>query len=66
MGKIKTLYLKTTKDDLELPIAVADTGEELARMLGVTKSNVFSSIAHGHKGWHRIILDEEENIDEHG
>ena len=65
MGNSKTLYLKTTKDDLELPIAVADTGEELARILGVTKSNVFTSIARGHKGWHRIILDEEENIDEH-
>ena len=29
-----TLYLKVTKDKYELPVAVADSKKELARMLG--------------------------------
>lgn len=34
------LYLRVTDDKYELPIAVADTQAELARMLGLSKNNV--------------------------
>lgn len=56
---MQKLYVKTTKDDLELPIAVADSTSELARMLGTTRGTVKSSISKHHKGWHRIIIEEE-------
>jgi hypothetical protein len=56
---MQKLYVKTTKDDLELPIAVADSPSELARMLGTTRGTVESSISKHHKGWHRIIIEEE-------
>ena len=35
-----TLYLKVTRDKYELPVAVAKTKAELARMLGVERSAV--------------------------
>lgn len=61
----KRLYIKTTKDDLELPIAVAGSPKELAMMIGTTVGAVKSAISHHYAGWHRIILDEEENNDEY-
>lgn len=61
---MQKLYIKTTTDDLELPVAVAESATELAGMLGTTKDCVLSSISHNHAGWHRIIIDEEENINE--
>ena len=59
--KSRKFYLKATKDDLELPIAVADSPGELAMMLGLTKDTVQSSIAHGYKGWYRIVIEEDDN-----
>ena len=53
--------MKTTADDLELPEAVADNAEELARMLGTTRDVVYSSLSHRHKGWHKVIIEEEED-----
>ena len=34
----------------ELPYAIADTAEELAKMCGVTKNNVYSTISHVKSG----------------
>lgn len=39
------VYLKVTADKYELPIAIADTQAELARMLGMPKSNINSSFS---------------------
>lgn len=52
------LYLKTTNDDLELPIAVADTAYELARMLHCTSNQVYSSISHKYRGWYKVEIDD--------
>ena len=60
MGKKEKLYLKTTTDDLELPIAVAGSTKELARMLKTTPGAVKSAISHHYGGWHRIIIEEGE------
>lgn len=57
----KCLYMKTTKDDLELPVAVAGSANELAEMIGTSVGTVKSSISHHYAGWHRISIDEEEN-----
>ena len=41
-----TLYIKVTNDRYELPMAVADTAHELAKMCGVTPNNIYSQISH--------------------
>ena len=35
-----TVYMKVSRDEYQLPVAVADTMSELARMCGVTISNI--------------------------
>lgn len=51
------LYLRTTTDEYELPVAVADSPRELAKMLGTTKDSVLSSISHKRPGWFRVEVD---------
>jgi len=53
------LYMRTTMDALELPIAVAESPTELARMLGTKQSVVSSSISHKRKGWYRVPESQE-------
>ena len=60
---MKKLYVKTTGDKLDLPVAVADSPGELAKMLGTTAQSVLSAISHKHKGWYRV--DVEEGSGEH-
>ena len=55
------LYIKTTMDDLELPIAVADSGVELAEMLNTTPDVVYSSISKKRRGWYKV---QEEDSSE--
>lgn len=38
------LYMAVTRDRLSLPLAVADSAAELARLRGVKKRTVFSGI----------------------
>lgn len=52
------LYLKTTKDKYEFPIAIADSPKELALMLGTNANVVKSAIAHKIRGWYRIECDD--------
>ena len=61
---MERIYLKTTTDKLELPIAVAGSSKELADILGTTRDVVLSSISHKHAGWHRIIISEEGEDEE--
>ena len=68
-GRMKKLYLATTLDEYELPIAVADTSVELARKMGVTKYSIMSVISHArqHKYccmYHKVVYTEEEWNDE--
>ena len=53
-----TLYVRTTMDDLELPIAVADSVKELAQMLNKTRNHVSSSLSRKYRGWYVIECDE--------
>ncbi len=48
------LYVKTTLDKYEFPIAVADSAAELAKMLGKSPNTVHSSFSKKIKGWYRI------------
>ena len=62
MEALMKLYVRTTTDELELPVAVAGSAKELAEMTGTTAACVLSSISHKHKGWERIEVEDDENI----
>lgn len=63
---IKYLYMAVTPDKYQLPLAVADSVQQLARMVGVTTNSIYSAISHGESmNWKkrrylRIRIDEEE------
>ena len=40
---MKVIWMKITKDEYELPVAVADTAAELARMLNVSVDTIYSA-----------------------
>ena len=58
-----TLYIKVTKDRYELPMAVAESKSELARMLGVAPSSITHSM---HGPWGRKVYVEVEVDDDEG
>lgn len=67
------IWMEVTPDEYELPIKVANSGGELARMCGVSSDTVYSSISHYNnrkrktcKIWKRrrkfvkVVVDDEE------
>lgn len=50
MKKPKYLWLKISKDKYELPLAVADTADQLAEMCGVTVGTIRSNVKHFEDG----------------
>lgn len=54
------LYMRTTMDEYELPVAVAESARELARMIGTSEDAVFSSISQKHRGWYKIEVPDEK------
>lgn len=44
------VYMEVTADEFELPIAVADSAGQLAKMCGTTKGTIFSLISHEKAG----------------
>lgn len=57
------IYMLVTRDEYELPIAVADNPKDLAIMLGTTVNVVQSSISHHRAGWIRVETEEAEDED---
>lgn len=59
---LKPLYLLVTKDNYQLPLAVADSADELARIVGVRQSTIIKSITQRKKSQYiRIYVDLEED-----
>ena len=64
-----TLYLAVSPDRYGLPIAVADSGRELERILGLGKRTVTSHISkvkHGtlkKQKYFKIEIDDEEELE---
>lgn len=61
----KYLYMQITQDELELPLAVADSSEELGRMIGKSGNAVISAIVNAKKNGYRsqyvkVPIQEEE------
>ena len=42
--RIMTLWMEITNDEYELPVAVADTATELAKLRGVSRSGIHSAM----------------------
>lgn len=55
-----TLYMKCTTDRYELPIAVADSGQELAKMLNMSVNSVWTCISKHRSGYHKIEVEDPE------
>ena len=54
------LYMYTTLDEYELPVAVADTKKELARMLRRSVNSVQSCFSHKNRGYITVEIDDDE------
>lgn len=46
MSKSKHVYMMITNDKYELPLAVADTVEELASIVNTTPNSIYSAMSH--------------------
>ena len=61
------LYVKTTKDEYELPVAVAADAKELAAVTGMklhSARSIISKLRHGkpiHKCWHIVEVEDEDS-----
>ena len=58
------IYMRTTKDKYQLPVAVADSPKELAKMLGTTPGVVRSCICLKKLGWCKVEIPDEEMEEE--
>ena len=56
-----TLYMEITKDEYELPVAVAESPTELARITGYTRNAILSAISHDYGKKHFIKIDVEDD-----
>lgn len=57
---MQVIYMKTTLDKFELPIAVADTIKELAAITGNSYGTIATSISKNRKGFYKILIEEKE------
>ena len=54
------LYMLVTNDEYELPIVVADSVSELARILKIPPNRIQSAISHAKKKGHKSIYVKVE------
>ena len=57
------LYIKTTLDEYEFPVAVAGSALELAMMLNTSTNVVYSCISKKRKGWYKVEEEDDEDIE---
>lgn len=58
------VYIQVTRDKYELPVAVADSPSELARMTGANRNTVNSTLALFRKGKYKNPKYREVEIDD--
>lgn len=70
MNNCKPLYLLVSQDEYELPLAVVDTMEELARIASVTCGTITAAISRrgrarhiSHSKYRVVWVEEDENAD---
>jgi ribosomal protein L7Ae-like RNA K-turn-binding protein len=65
----RKIYMEVTQDEYELPIRIADSRSQLARMCGVSKAAVSVAISHWKNGdvkrsrFVMVEVDDEEGED---
>lgn len=47
------VYMKVTRDKFELPVAIADSPKELAKMVGSTANTINSAVNKYERGVHK-------------
>lgn len=64
-----TLYMLTTRDEYELPLAIADSPAELAELIGVSPVTVYNGCYQASKGrvkkhskWHKVEVEDDDTI----
>lgn len=68
--KRRVIWMEITRDKYRLPVAVADSANELARMTGRNAKSIMKQVRSAEKGetqksrWIRVFVDDEE--DENG
>lgn len=66
MVKQRTVYMKVTDDEYELPVAIANTMKELAQILGVKKDTISGYISRynrglaSHSAYRKVEIDDDE------
>lgn len=55
-----TVYVKYDRKPPHLPVAIADSAIELAKILGTSAAVIYSSISHGHETYWKIKIDDPE------
>lgn len=55
-----TLYMMLSRDEYELPVAVAESSKELSMMTGYSVNTILSSISHGYKRFVRINVEDDD------
>lgn len=64
--KKKYIWMAVTADRLELPIAIADTAEELSKILGINRTSVMTNALRKESGkisGRRIVKVDRYEID---
>ena len=65
---MSNVWMMISKDKYELPIAVADTASELAKIVGKTKNHIQSEVSHYEHGrlkrprFVRVRLEDGDSI----
>ena len=62
--KEQYVWMKVTNDKYELPVLVADSAPELAKMLGCSPNNIYSSLSHAkhrrqNTTYRKVVINEE-------
>ena len=61
MGKARpSVILQVTRDKYELPIRMANTVDEMARLTGLTRSAIYKSIERKNGPFIKVYIDEED------
>jgi hypothetical protein len=61
------VWMKVTNDKYELPVLVADSAPELAKMLGCSPNNICSSLSHAkhrrqNTTYRKVVINDDGGV----
>ena len=65
--KEQYVWMKVTNDKYELPVLVADSAPELAKMLGCSPNNIYSSLSHAkhrrqNSPYRKVVINDDGGV----